>query len=132
SNSRERAEIRVTAQVFDLYIMNAMLPLFGQLRASPRDSSIVKPAIEACLNGLRFAETGWKGGNYAVGNKFSLADCIAAPTLLFVETFLPMFDVASPLSSAPALSAYWNDLQNSEHASNVLMEMRNALAAASN
>ncbi|MEL7452030.1 MAG: glutathione S-transferase family protein, partial [Pseudomonadota bacterium] len=78
STAAERAQIRLIAQIFDLYIMNAMLPIFGQMDPTTRDQAVVDATVEACLQGLGFAEAHLDGSSYAVGGKLTLADCIAA------------------------------------------------------
>ncbi len=126
----ERATIHLIARIFDVYVMNAMLPIFGQMDPATRDQTVADAATQACLRGLGFAEAWLPGSAYAYGNRLTLADCMAAPTLLFVETFLPAFGVTAPFAQSPSVAAYWADVQGSEPVAAVLDKMKIAIGAA--
>ncbi len=126
----ESANIQLVARIFDVYVMNAMLPIFGQMDPATRDRAVVDTATQACLRGLAFADAWLDGSAYACGNRLTLADCMAAPSLLFVETFLPAFGVAAPFAQLPSVAGYWSGLQRTDPVAGILDSMKAAIGAA--
>nr|WP_281423030.1 glutathione S-transferase [Sphingomonas colocasiae] len=102
-----RARARLIARIVDLYVMGPMTPLFGQLRRSGRDATVVDPAIAAIDAGLSCLDRAIDDRGHAVGDALSLADLAAAPVLRYIVQYLPVFDRADPLAAHPRLAAYW-------------------------
>jgi glutathione S-transferase len=55
--------------------------------------------------------TGYAGGDYAVGDELSLADCAMVPALFVAVSVLPAFGIAEPFAATPALARYWQAIQ---------------------
>ncbi|MEL7028241.1 MAG: glutathione S-transferase family protein [Pseudomonadota bacterium] len=129
SGADAKARCRLIARVADLYVMNAMLPLFGQLDPATRDEAIVSRTLEDLNNGLMRLESFLAAGPYAYGDSLTAADCAVAPFLLFVERFAPAFGVASPFAGLSNIKSYWPQIQKDPHVAKALDMMRAALDA---
>ena len=66
------------------------------------------------------------GDGYLTG-KFSLADCALAPTALFLDEFLPLFEAEAWTSGRPHLAGWWEKVQSEPAVSKALGEQRHAL-----
>jgi len=125
----ERGQCRLIARVAELYVMNAMLPLFGQLNPEARDPAIVARTLEDLNTGLMRLDAFIAPGPYAYGERLTIADCAAAPFLIFVERFAPAFGVAKPFAGLANVSAYWDAIQADPHVAKALGMMQEALDA---
>ncbi|MEO0438929.1 MAG: glutathione S-transferase family protein [Pseudomonadota bacterium] len=127
STPMSRAEIRQLARSFDIYVMNAMLPIFSQMDPQTRNEDIVNGTLNNVIVGLEHSQALLARAE-SVGRVSTLADCMAAPTLLFCETFLPMFAHQDTLKAYPSLHSYWLWLQEEPKVLGVLNKMRTAIA----
>ena len=123
----ERARMRLLCRIADLYIMAPLTPLFAHLSRKHRDQKVVDDGIEQLLAGLKSLEHFIGKGNFAVGNRLSLADCCLVPILFFVVTYLPYFGIDEPLAAYPSVTAYWNAIGQNPHAGRVIAEIREAI-----
>ena len=108
-SAEARASMRGIVIAHDMYvIMNAVFPLFPQLRSGQPDPAIVVPALRAgtdqyaVLTRLFDAD-----GGFAVGGRLSLADIALAPFALLFGHAYPMFGETSPFESNTRLAAWW-------------------------
>ena len=129
SSPKEAAQIRLVARIADIYVMNAMLPLFANLSPKRRNQPVVDHALAAVDIGLAHLEHFVRPATYAVLERLTLAECATGPFLLYVTRFLPAFGVADPLGKVPAVAGHWEALQADRHVGAVLDDMRAALAA---
>lgn len=127
ADAEETASIRLLARIADLYVMNAMLPLFAQLNPKTRDEAVVRSVVEAVSRGLGFLDRFIAPGPYAVGARLTLADAAAAPFLFYVTRFLPMVGAAEPLAPVERVAAYWAQIERDPRVKAVLDAMREAL-----
>jgi glutathione S-transferase len=92
---REAAlEVRFMDRVFDNYVMTPMLTLaFNESRpADQRDSYGAEQARASLSNAYGWLNRLVDGRNWAAGDDFSMADCAAAPALLFAHWAHPIPD----------------------------------------
>lgn len=101
------AKVRTISRIIDLYVMNPMMPLFRNLARDSRDETVVAAALAAIDKGLGWLEPWVAADRYAVGGRLSLADCAAAPVLLYVNRYPPIFGMKTPLADRPNLAAYF-------------------------
>lgn len=110
-----RAQMRLIARIIDLYVMNPMMPLFKNLARDTRDEAVVAASLAAISNGLDWLEPHVAPGPYAVDGRLTLADCAAAPVLLYVTRYPPIFGMKAPLASRPNLAAYLAAVREDPH-----------------
>lgn len=124
----QRARMRLLCRIADLYIMAPLTPLFAHLSRKHRNQQVVDDGTGQLLAGLNSLEHFISEGDFAVGNRLSLADCCLVPILFFVVTYLPYFGIDEPLAPYPSVSAYWSAIQQNPHADRVIQEIREAIA----
>jgi glutathione S-transferase len=85
-------EVRFMDRVFDNYVMTPMLTLaFNQGRsADTRDAIGIDQARSSLDNAYAWLDERLAGRTWAAGETFSLADCAAAPALLFAHWAHPI------------------------------------------
>jgi len=125
--AQQSARIRLVARIADIYVMNALLPLFPNMNPETRDTKVVDAAVAATRTGLHHLDHYISEGPYAVLEELTLADCATAPFLFYATSFLPMFGVSDPLDDVPRVAAYWSSVEDDSHVKAVLAEMRQAL-----
>ncbi len=123
----EAARVRLLSRIGDLYIMEPMNKLFGQINPKGRDQALVDRELVELGKGLGWLGFYVDGSPYAVGGKLSLADCTLAPMLFFYEQVGPMFAVADVFKNVLTVRSYYNGLKNDPHAARVFDELDKAL-----
>jgi glutathione S-transferase len=124
-----RAKARVIARIADIYVMNAMLPIFANFDPAKRDTIVVDRALAAVDQGLLWLEKFIPPGPFAFGDTLSLADCTAVPIMAYAERFPPMFGMQTPFAGKPNLASYWQAIQRHSVASHTIKLLDDALAA---
>lgn len=123
----EIARMRLLARIGDLYIMEPMGNLFGQINPQGRDQALVDREMAELLKGIGWLEYYLDGSPFAVGDRLSLADCALVPMLFFFNRIGPMFGEATPLKTFPAADAYYKSVQRHPSAALVVAELDAAL-----
>ena len=121
------ARMRLLARIGDLYIMEPMGNLFGQINPQGRDQALVDREMAELLKGIGWLNHYLDGSPFAVGDRLSLADCALVPMLFFFDRIGPMFGEATPLKHFPATDAYFGSVQNHPSAAKVVAELDAAL-----
>lgn len=121
------ARMRMLARMADLYVMEPMGELFGQINPTGRDAKLVAREMAELAKAMGWLEAYLTGGNYAVGNSLTLADCELVPVLFFFEQIGPMFGHVNPLSDYPKAEAYYRGIAGEPSAARVLAELDAAL-----
>jgi glutathione S-transferase len=124
-----RAKARAIARIADIYVMNAMLPIFANFDPAKRDTTVVDRALAAVDQGLHWLEKFIAPGPFAFGDALSLADCTAVPILAYLERFPPVFGMQTPFAGKANLASYWRAIQRHAAASNTIKSLDDALAA---
>lgn len=98
----EGRRARFLDRFFDLYVMNNMsAPVFDALRPEGhKDPYGVEQAMRRLQKAYDWLETNLGQGPYALGERFTLADCAAAPSLFYADWIQ---DIGP---SRPSLAAY--------------------------
>lgn len=126
----EAAKVRLLARIGDLYVMEPMNDLFGQVNPKGRDQALVDRVLTELRQGIGWLSYYLDGSPYAVGGKLSLADCTLAPMLFFYVEVGPMFGIADVFANAPTLRGYYEGLKKDPHVARVLAEIEVALRKA--
>ncbi|MGK2741338.1 glutathione S-transferase family protein [Tepidicaulis sp. LMO-SS28] len=124
----ERMRVSLIARIGDLYLMEPMGELFGQINPQGRNEEMCD-----CLYGEMEKALGWidfylDGTAYAVGETLSLADCALMPILFFADRISPMFGSQNAFQKTPNLAAYYEATQKDPVVARVMQELDEALA----
>jgi glutathione S-transferase len=97
--------VRMLDRIFDNYVMTPMMTIvFDRLRPEDaRDPYSVASAREALDKAYGWLDGRMAGGTWAAGERFTLADCAAAPALFYA-------DWVHPFDERGALMAYFRRL----------------------
>ncbi|MEN6543510.1 glutathione S-transferase family protein [Parvibaculum sp.] len=126
----EAARVRLLSRIGDLYVMEPMNNLFGQINPKGRDQALVDRMLTELRKGIGWLSFYLDGAPYAVGGKLSLADCTLAPMLFLYVEVGPMFGIADVFAIAPTLRSYYEGLKKDPHVARVLTELDVALRKA--
>jgi glutathione S-transferase len=91
---RDALEVRTLDRFFDNYVMTPMQRIvFDRIRAeASRDRQGVSEARELLDAAYRWLDGALPAREWAAGDRFSLADCAAAPALLYADWVHPLDD----------------------------------------
>jgi glutathione S-transferase len=122
-----RARVRLLSRIGDLYIMEPMTRLSGQISPKGRDMALVERELAELASGMSWLNHYLDGSAFAVGGKFSLADCTLAPILFFYAQIGPMFGYADVFKDTPAVGSYYKAMKSDPNVARVHDEMEIAL-----
>ena len=125
----QRAEVRLLSRIADIYLMNNIFMVLGQLNRKTRVDAIRDLLIGQVTRGMGALERHIGTGNFAVGDSLTRADCSLVPALFLCERTVPRLDVENPILATTKVAAYWEKIQSNEHAAKVLDEMTKGMQA---
>ena len=115
---------RLIATISELYVQNVVTSLFGQRDPKTRDKKLVKEKLAELDKGLEVLGHYLDAkGPWAMGKRFTVADCYALPALFFVLMVAPGFGVKDPLAKHKKVKKYWNGLKRTPMTKQVIKEM---------
>lgn len=129
SDAASLARMRLLVRIADAYIMTRLTPLFTHLSRKHRDQDVVDRQIKLIEKGLISLECFLAESGFAVGQQVTLADCTLVPILVFVEKYMPFFDIESPFSKYPKLLRYWDKIQLNPNMKRVIDEIQQGINA---
>ncbi|MEP0709229.1 MAG: glutathione S-transferase family protein [Parvibaculum sp.] len=121
------ARMRLLSRIGDLYVMDPMGELFGQINPAGRDAQLVAREMAELSKAMGWVEHYIDGPDFAVGDRLTLADCEMVPVLFFFDQIGPMFGYADPLRDYPRAQAYYKGIQKTPAAAKVVAELDAAL-----
>ena len=121
------ARMRLLSRIGDLYVMQPMGELFGQINPAGRDAQLVAREMAELNKAMGWLEHYIGGPDFAVGDSLTLADCEMVPVLFFFDQIGPMFGYADPLRDFPRTKAYYQGIQKTPAAAKVVAELDAAL-----
>ena len=127
TTARETAAIRTVSRIADIYLMNNMIMVLGQARASSRNQGVVDLLTGQVVRGLRALEHYIGSDGFAVAGRLTLADCTLVPALFLIENVIDTVGVANPIPDVPKVAAYWAAIQKNPHAAATLVELHRGL-----
>jgi glutathione S-transferase len=118
------AQVRLSDRFYDLHVHHNMQKVVGdKLRpADGHDPIGVQEARNRMQTALRIAEGEMISRAWAAGDRFSMADCAAAPPLFFINKMMPL------AAEFPHLSAYLDRLMMRPSYARALAEAQPYLA----
>lgn len=123
------AMVRLLCRIVDLYLFDALGPLFPQLRAETKDAAVLAAQAEKIVKALDSLDHFIADGHYAVDNRLSLADCAIMPAFVFVEWMLKTLEMSVQLADYPKLTGYFEAILKDDHAAATHKEIQEGLAA---
>jgi glutathione S-transferase len=122
AGAEDRAKARLIARAAELYVQGPIAKLYAQMDPATRDQAVVDAVLDEIRKGLEYVNVFLGGGKFAVGDAFSKADCVLAPTLMGVQTWLGIFgrDLFEGLDK---LKAYRANLEGHAETKKVFGEM---------
>ena len=124
---RETAHIRTIARIGDIYIMNNMFMLSGQMRAESRNQGIIDLLGGQVVRNIKALDKLIGTDGFACCGRLTMADCALVPGLFMVENVLPATGLENPIPQRANVAAYWAAIQKNEHAAKVLVELHRGL-----
>jgi glutathione S-transferase len=103
----ERARMRTVIRIHENYVAPPLFRLFEQIPPATRKADVVADEIGRWRRGLALLAPHVDDAPYAVGGRFSLADCVLFPGLMLCELIARMFDAGDVLGAEPRLAAYY-------------------------
>ena len=126
----ERVNIRVISRIADIYLMDNIFLALSQMRTAEPNQGIIDLLSAQVLRGVTALEEHLAPQGYAMGgDELTRADCGLVPALYMCERTLPRLGVTNPLVGLPKTRAYWERIQQNEHAARVIAEMDRGLKA---
>lgn len=122
--AKTAAKARLIATISDLYVQGVVTTLFSQRDPKTRDKKLVKDKLAEVQKGLGILD-GYltPGGPWALGKRFTIADCYALPALFFVNLVTPGFGVKDPFAGHKNVKKYWASLKRDPMCKQALKEM---------
>lgn len=133
----DRAQVRLLAQIVDIYLADALKRLFEHTkkedtdagRGDPETLSADRDAVRAALGYVEtYLGRHRDGTPYAIGDHLTTADCALATMLFFAERARAPLGPPDPFAPETALGAYWRGIAADPHVRAVLDGMAEAQA----
>ena len=126
---RERANVRLISRIADIYLLNNIFMVLGQLNRKTRVDAIRDLLVGQVTRGMGALERHIGSGAFAVGDSLTRADCTLVPALFLCENTVPRLDVENPILGTEKVAAYWEKIQQNEFAARILNEMTKGMQA---
>ncbi len=115
---------RLLATICDLYVQAPITALFRQRDPKNRDKAVVEEKLAELDKGLEvLGQYLDDKGPWAMGKRFTMADCFALPALFFVQLTIPGFGVKDPLAKHKKVKKYWSSLKRTPLSKQAIKEM---------
>lgn len=104
----DRARSRLIARIVDLYIANAVSPLFRQVNPAARDAAVVEKAAAEIAKTFGYAEHAMGSGPFCVGATPTLGDCALSTSTKMMKVILAAgnFGIVDPTESGRLATWY--------------------------
>jgi glutathione S-transferase len=101
------ARMRTAIRVFENYVAPPILRLFEHLNPAARKDAVVADELDRWRRGLSLLAGVVDDAPYAVGGRFSLADCVVFPGLVLCNMIAPAFQAGDLIAEQPRLAGYF-------------------------
>ncbi|HEX6119417.1 MAG TPA: glutathione S-transferase family protein [Dongiaceae bacterium] len=126
-SAKEQARVRLITTVADLYVMQALLPIFYLLDAGSKDEAALAAGFEKLDAGLAHLESLLRPGAYAHGDRATTADVWLTPVRFTIEGMIGFARRPGLLDRHPAIAAYAEVIKRDPALSRVWQEMTDGL-----
>ena len=126
---KERADVRVVSRIADIYLMNNIFMSLSQANPETRVQAVLDLLIGQVRRGIGALEQHIGGGEFAVGDSLTRADCTLVPALWMCSSTVPRLGFDSPIKAGTRVASYWDKIQNNAFAAKILDEMNRGMKA---
>jgi glutathione S-transferase len=123
------ARVRLVTQVADLYVMQALLPLFSLFDARDRDAAAIDAQLAKLDDGLRLLNGMLDAGGYAHDHRLSTADVWLTPVRFTLQGLMAFSGRTDLLDRYRSVAAYADVVHRTPALSRVWQEMSDGLKA---
>jgi glutathione S-transferase len=127
--AEDRGRVRLVTQLAELYVVPAMMPLFGLFDSKTRDEAAISAQIAKFETALKHLNDRLTPGKYAVGDALTTADVWLAPLRYTFEALMSFGGRPGFYDQYNAIKAYGDVVQRDPHLTRVWREMDEALKA---
>ena len=108
----DRARSRLVARIVDLYIAQAVSPLFRQINPATRDAAVVEKAAAEIVKTFGYAEHAMGSGPFVVGATPTLGDCALSTSTKMMKVIMAAgnFGIVDPTESG-RLGTWWKAME---------------------
>ena len=117
------AQVRLITQVADIYVMEAMMPLFRLIDAKKKDEKAIQAQFAKLEQGLRHLDSMLLAGEYAFPGQLTTADLWLTPVRFTLEGLTRFAKKPRLLSHHKAIAAYAETARNDAALGRVWDEM---------
>jgi glutathione S-transferase len=121
------SRVRLITQIADLYVMQAMMPLFYLFDSKERDMAAIEAQLSKLDQGLMQLESMLKRDDYAYGGKLSTADVWLTPVRFSLEGLMSFSGRSRLLDRHKAIAAYADVARRDASLGRVWQEMEQGL-----
>jgi glutathione S-transferase len=109
----DRARSRLIARIVDLYIAQAVSPLFRQINPATRDAAVVETAAKEIAKTFGYVEHAMGSGPFCVANVPTLGDCALSTSTKMMKVILAAgnFGIVDPTDSG-RLATWWKAVES--------------------
>jgi glutathione S-transferase len=127
ASPEQRAKARMLSRIGELYVLEPMSRLFGQMNPETRDPAVVEKALADMEKGVGQLNAALSGDRYAAGPEFTTADCQLAPTMFYLPTMAAGFGKADLVAKNPKVAAYIESVKDHPSVQKIYAEMGDAV-----
>ena len=128
-DAKDLAQVRLVTNIADLYVMQAMMPIFLLLDVETIDEQAVAAGFEKLDRGLTHLESLLRPGAYAQGDRISIADVWLTPVRFTLDGLIGFAKRPDLLERYPAIAGYTDVIKRDPALSRVWQEMTDGLKA---
>jgi glutathione S-transferase len=123
SAAKTAGQTRLVAAVANEYVIWPAISIVKHKRGTAAEPVDVKAALQDLGKGLDALEHVLLKGNFAAGARFSLADIVVAPILLFTTAAAEWYGIEDIIGKRPKLKKYWANIRKHKMVGPVLKDM---------
>jgi glutathione S-transferase len=123
------ARVRLITQIADLYVMQAMMPLFYMFDAKAKDQALIATQLGKLEEGLKHLEAILLVGEYAFPGQLTTADVWLTPVRFSLDGLVGFAELPRLLDRHKAVAAYADTARKDAALGRVWDEMADGLEA---
>jgi glutathione S-transferase len=123
------ARVRLITQIADLYVMQAMMPLFYMFDAKAKDQALIATQLDKLEEGLKHLEAILLVGEYAFPGQLTTADVWLTPVRFSLDGLMGFAELPRLLDRHKAVAAYADTARKDAALGRVWDEMADGLEA---